>query len=576
MDAKRCMLIYYLVVIGLIGIPIWYKTTSPVRYRLPDVKSLMVHSQRLVSRVQVNVIDATGGDAGDSAGRELELEQMKEELENNWSGYRSEPRGIIYEFQWIVRKLKDDIEDTLFSEQRNDLNESDELTKQLKLRFKQGNLSIYVLAERDWQRLTGALRDKRPAYRTALENVIYGSYRSFYVRSGFATSSSLAELVQRVLDNQLSDEALSSGQSGDQSGGQSNSQSSSQSTGQSIDVLYSKPELIEAKIPKNVESSLMNLRLTIYLNIMTEQLNDSIAFQQSEHLQMIGRMRSKFLSDLAGTNFNLNVISQMINNALPDDLIRSNLVTSTGGDRLLDLNCVPDLLNRIESRISPPSDKHTLEFNLIVPSSPLYFFDRSTGRRSNAIVTPYQPNTLIWNAATDFNIGFKSFVRKQLGLPFKQPAESLRRDLFFAKWEFDNLVRQITVKQLTKTLESLESLEKLLNKISNIVIEEKISKRMFAAIDYAHRAIDELENYGLSKAFEFSSKAFQNSENAYYDPSLLSLLYFPEDQKYAIYFPLFFPIAIQLGSYLVGYVRHRHSLRRAKKSEQKKAADKVD
>lgn len=570
MDAKRCMLIYYLVVIGLIGIPIWYKTTSPVRYKLPDVKSLMVHSQRIVSRVQVNVIDATEGE------QPLEHEQTKDELQNNWSRYDSELRGIIYEFQWIVRKIKNDIEDKLFSGQ--DLNESDELTKQLKLRFKQGNLSIYVLADRDWQRLTGELKGKQqPANRRALENVVYGSYRSFYVRRGFATSSNLAELVQRVLDNQLSDEALSGGQS------------SGQSSGQSIGALYPKAELIEAKIPKNVESSLMNLRLTIYLNIMTEQLNDSIAFQRSENFQMIGKMRSKLLSELTGTNFNLNVISQMINNALPDDLIRNNLLASTDAEkraRLLDLNCMPELLNRIESRISPPSDKHTLEFNLIVPSSELYFFDRTTGQRSNAIVTPYQPNTLIWNAANDFNIGFKSFVRKQLGLPFKQPPESLRRDLFFAKWEFDNLVRQITVKQLTKTLESLESLEKLLNKISNIVIEEKISKRMFAAIEYAHQAIDELENYGLSKAFEFSSKAFQNSENAYYDPSLLSLLYFPEDQKYAIYFPLFFPIAIQLGSYLVGYVRHRHNRRRnaanekknKQKDEQKKDdnADKVD
>lgn len=534
MDAKKYMLIYYLVVIGLIGIPIWYKTTSPVRYKLPDVKSLMVHSQRIVSRVQVNVIDATGRQNGE------QLEQMKEEFEGNWARYASESRGIVYEFQWIVRPIKADIEDRLFSEAINDLNESDELTKQLKLRFKQGNLSVYVLADADWQRLTAKLTGQQ-----AKLNALYGSYRSFYVRKSYATCSNLAELVQRVLDNQLNaDDALQHDPS----------------------QAHSKVELIEAKIPKNVESSLMNLRLTIYLNIMTERLNDSVAFQQSESFPMIAKIRSKFLSELTGTNFNLNVISQMINNALPDDLIRSNLIESgQAGVRLLDLACVPELLNKIESRISPPSDKHTLEFNLIVPASELHFFDRSTGQRSNAIVTPYQPNTLIWNTPNDFNIGFKSFIRKQLGLPFRQPAESLRRDLFFAKWEFDNLIRQIAVKQLTKTLESLESLEKLLNKISNIVIEKEIARRMFDAVEYAHQAIDELENYGLSKAFEFASKAFQNSENAYYDPSLLSLLYFPEDQKYAIYFPLFFPIAIQLASYFVGYAKHRYAQRKGKK-----------
>lgn len=385
-----------------------------------------------------------------------------------------------------------------------------------------------MLGDKDWKRLV----DDKPI-KNRFKNVIYGSYRSFYVRRRYATCSQLAELIYKILDNPLDETELN---------------------------LYAKPELIEAKIPKNVESSLMNLKLTIYLNLITEELNDSIAFQQSDEFQIIGKMRSKFLSELTGTNFNLNILSQMINNALPDDLVQSNLIKLDDDVRLFDLQAVPELLNKIETRISPPSDKHTLEFNIIVPSSSkskLYFYDKTTKQKSNAIVTPYQPNTLIWNEANDFNVGFKSFIRKQLGLPFRQPAEALRRDIFFAKWEFDNLIRQVTVKQLSKTLESLESLEKLLNKISNIVIEEEISKRMFDAIEYAHKSIDELENYGLAKAFEYSSKAFSNSENAFYNPSLLSLLYFPEDQKYAIYFPLFFPIAIQLGSYLVGYLKHR-------------------
>ena len=179
------MLIYYLVVIGLIGVPIWYKTTSPVRYKLPDVKSVMVHSQRIVSRMQVNVVDAGG-----ATGEPLKYDEMREEFENNWSRFHSESRGIIYEFQWIVRKIKDDIEDRLFSEQIKDLNESDEMTKQLKLRFKQGNLSVYVLADADWQRLTGGL-GKQSGNRVH-KDVIYGSYRSFYVRKSYATCSNLA------------------------------------------------------------------------------------------------------------------------------------------------------------------------------------------------------------------------------------------------------------------------------------------------------------------------------------------------------------------------------------------------
>lgn len=503
--------------IVFIGIPIWYKTTTPIRYKLPDVKSLMVHSQRLISRVQVNVIDVDAENANNT-----NYDDLKMEFDNNWSRFDSQSKGIIYEFQWICRKLKNDIEDKLFDAQ-HDLLTTDELTKQLKVRYKQGNLSIYLLGDQEWKRLVEANMKNQK-----FKNIIYGSYRSFYVRKSYATSTAIAQLVHSILDNELQDANHS--------------------------------ELNEAKIPKNVESSLMNLKLTIYLNLMTEELNDSITFQQSDAFQSIAKIKTKFLDELSSTNFNIKVISQMINNALPDDLIQNKLVDLKDSNRYLDLDSAPELLNKIEARISPPSDKHTLEFNIIIPSSKkpeLFFYNKLNKQKSNAIVTSYQPNTLIWNKPNDFNIGFKSFIRKQLGLPFKQPIESLRRDNFFAKWEFDNLIRQITIKQLTKTLESLESLEKLLNRISNIVIEEKISKRMFDAVDYAHKSIDELENYGLGKAFEFSSKAFANSENAYYDPSLLSLLYFPEDQKYAIYFPLFFPIAIQLASYFIGKLKHQ-------------------
>lgn len=36
------------------------------------------------------------------------------------------------------------------------------------------------------------------------------------------------------------------------------------------------------------------------------------------------------------------------------------------------------------------------------------------------------------------------------------------------------------------------------------------------------------------------------SERAFFDPSLLHLLYFPDDQKFAIYIPLFLPMAVPI------------------------------
>jgi len=36
------------------------------------------------------------------------------------------------------------------------------------------------------------------------------------------------------------------------------------------------------------------------------------------------------------------------------------------------------------------------------------------------------------------------------------------------------------------------------------------------------------------------------AEAAFFDPSLLSLLYFPDDQKYAIYVPYFLPVGLPI------------------------------
>jgi GPI-anchor transamidase subunit S len=48
----------------------------------------------------------------------------------------------------------------------------------------------------------------------------------------------------------------------------------------------------------------------------------------------------------------------------------------------------------------------------------------------------------------------------------------------------------------------------------------------------------------LPEAFSLSQTALTNSEAAFFHPSLLALLYFPDDQKYAIYIPYFLPVGI--------------------------------
>lgn len=66
------------------------------------------------------------------------------------------------------------------------------------------------------------------------------------------------------------------------------------------------------------------------------------------------------------------------------------------------------------------------------------------------------------------------------------------------------------------------------------------------AYRYIVLAKHQLQLNNLTLAVEYARNAFTASEKAFFDPSLLALLYFPDDQKYAIYIPLFLPIMIPI------------------------------
>ncbi|KAI4464591.1 gpi transamidase component pig-s [Holotrichia oblita] len=84
----------------------------------------------------------------------------------------------------------------------------------------------------------------------------------------------------------------------------------------------------------------------------------------------------------------------------------------------------------------------------------------------------------------------------------------------------------------------------LLSEINSIVISEEVAQKIKLALENVNKADGFLNNNDLNNALQSSKLAYYNSEGAFSDPSLLALLYFPDDQKYAIYIPLFLPIMI--------------------------------
>lgn len=82
-----------------------------------------------------------------------------------------------------------------------------------------------------------------------------------------------------------------------------------------------------------------------------------------------------------------------------------------------------------------------------------------------------------------------------------------------------------------------------------------VPQQVYQAVASAQNAVAELAMGHLHSAFQASKKAVTSSERAFFDPSLLHLLYFPDDQKFAIYIPLFLPMAVPILLSLAKIVR---------------------
>ncbi|KAG7280204.1 hypothetical protein CRUP_037565, partial [Coryphaenoides rupestris] len=106
-----------------------------------------------------------------------------------------------------------------------------------------------------------------------------------------------------------------------------------------------------------------------------------------------------------------------------------------------------------------------------------------------------------------------------------------------ADWELDRLMWSRTVENVATATTTITSLAQLLDQIGNIVSSTVTSLQL---------AIAELETGNLGFALQYSKEAILASERAFFDPSLLHLLYFPDDQKFAIYIPLFLPMCVPI------------------------------
>ncbi|XP_053505490.1 GPI transamidase component PIG-S [Ictalurus furcatus] len=253
------------------------------------------------------------------------------------------------------------------------------------------------------------------------------------------------------------------------------------------------------------------------------------------------------------------------------------------------------VINPVEARLgsNAASSYPVLNFLLYIPEahhSPLFIRDHGKKEvSSNAFHSPRWGGIMVYNVndmygpeaefPVDINIDmakvmgvFLAQLRLLLGVHKTQPPPGFvlqsPGSAGLADWELDRLLWSRSVENVATATTTITSLAQLLDQISNIVINDNIAQQVSSAVTSLQAAMAELEAGNLAFALQYSREAILASERAFFDPSLLHLLYFPDDQKFAIYIPLFLPMCVPIVLSLlkiISEIRQKRADKLAKK-----------
>ncbi|KAL9548368.1 hypothetical protein MBANPS3_005714 [Mucor bainieri] len=133
--------------------------------------------------------------------------------------------------------------------------------------------------------------------------------------------------------------------------------------------------------------------------------------------------------------------------------------------------------------------------------------------------------------------------------------------------EKDNLIRSRTLENVVNTISTLKSLAQLVDEIPNMVVEDHISIKVRQSLDALDAVSKALSAEDYIMALQSSIETVELAEKAFFDPTMVSMLYFPDEHKYAIYMPLFVPISVPLVMALLKEIKKLKQAKKIKKKE---------
>ncbi|XP_028400312.1 GPI transamidase component PIG-S-like [Dendronephthya gigantea] len=259
-----------------------------------------------------------------------------------------------------------------------------------------------------------------------------------------------------------------------------------------------------------------------------------------------------------------------------------NLKPKTDGEvNYLDTEDLPHMINPIERKLgSFVSLNPSLNFIVFVPpkkQTPLKLKDVDGAYSpTNAFLSPRWGGVLIHNVydrneandsaprtiTVDLTAIMKVFLTQIRLLVGIKPLTSQNGVLISTvvnsgarNWEVDNLLLVKTMEYLSSSAKTLTSLTQLMDKVKNMIIDDNIKVEIENALQSIKECQHMLSQGNITSAFMSAKAAIKSSEKAFFDPSMLELIYFPDDQKFAIYIPLFLPMSLPLIASLFAAIK---------------------
>ena len=133
------------------------------------------------------------------------------------------------------------------------------------------------------------------------------------------------------------------------------------------------------------------------------------------------------------------------------------------------------------------------------------------------------------------------------------------RTIGISDWEYARLIRSRALENMRSAVSTLQSLSNLVNSLPNMVVLDHIATLVASTLSHLEHAKHSFEQQDFEAATRSARHAIVAAESAFFDPTMVSRLYFPDEHKFAVYMPFFVPVTVPLVSALVALIRNRKS-----------------